>query len=202
MAKSKRKSEKRLTPRQIAFVGAYLQTLCASAAVHAAGYRMTRGAAEVEGSRLLRHPQVARAIAERLTARLRAADISVERTLEQLRRHAYWDPGCIWMVDPTTGARRLKYPDEMTVEERAGIAGWEAVRRNVEGGDGHQDQVIKVRQTDQLKALELLARYQGLLVERVEVDVGLSEALIQRLEAGRARVAAEAKKRIGEGSHG
>lgn len=197
MANAKRKRSARLTPRQAAFVSAYLQTLCASAAIRAAGYRpATQHAAEVEGSRLLRHVGVARAIAERLAARLRAADISVERTLEQLRRHAFFDPGCLW------DHGRLREIEELTEEQRAAIAGQEIIVKNAAGGDGHTDTIYKVKQSDQIKALELLMRYHGLLVDRVEVDVGFSESLIQRLEAGRARVAAEAKKRIGEGSHG
>jgi hypothetical protein len=67
------------------------------------------------------------------------------------------------------------------------------VRRNVDGADGHSDTVVKVRLVDRGKYVELAAKHQGMLTEKVELSG--DDALIQALYAGRAR-ALEARKSL------
>jgi len=48
------------------------------------------------------------------------------------------------------------------------------VRENVKGGDGHSDTVLKYKLEPRRGFVELAARHQGMLNDRIEV-VGLSE---------------------------
>ena len=56
-----------------------------------------------------------------------------------------------------------------TEEMAAAVASIEVVRRNVAGGDGHSDTVVKIRFWSKLKALELLCKHLGLL-EKADAD--------------------------------
>jgi hypothetical protein len=60
--------------------------------------------------------------------------------------------------------------------------------RSGKGEDADEVHVTKVRTWDKVRALEILAKYLGLLVEKVEVSV--SDDLAARLAAGRNRVQA------------
>lgn len=48
------------------------------------------------------------------------------------------------------------------------LASVEIIVKNAQAGDGHMDTVHKLRLWDKTKALEMLAKYHGLLQERVE----------------------------------
>jgi hypothetical protein len=87
----------------------------------------------------------------------------------------------------------LKPLHELTEAEAFAIAGFDVVRRNLEGGDGHTDTIVKVRLVDRGKYVELAAKHQGMLTEKVELSG--DDALIQALYAGRAR-ALEARKSL------
>lgn len=61
---------------------------------------------------------------------------------------------------------------DLTKAQSACIASVEMLRRNIESGDGHTDTVLKVKFWDKLKALEMLAKHFGLLVEKLEHSGG------------------------------
>ena len=129
-----------------------------------------------------RAPQVRRKAAERL-----ADLIDPDRALREAARLAYSDIGAL--LDDHGNLRPIRaWPREI----RAAVGQVEVVRRNVDSGDGHTDDVLKVRLWDKPRALELLAKHLGLLKERLEVDV--SEGLVERLLAGRRRVAEDRTK--------
>ena len=94
-------------------------------------------------------PQVKAAARERL-----ADLIDPDRALREAARLAYAD-----IRELYTAEGKLKpikdWPDDLA----ASIGGVEFVRRNVEGGDGHQDDVIKVKAWDKPKALEMLFKH-------------------------------------------
>jgi hypothetical protein len=52
------------------------------------------------------------------------------------------------------------------------VAGLDVVIKNAEAGDGHTDRVLKLRTHDKLKALELWAKYRGLLTDKHDVRSG------------------------------
>jgi phage terminase small subunit len=80
-------AREKLTPKQEAFVSAYLQTGSATAAYRRAydASKMTSGAIEVEGKRLLKHPLITlrlRAAQERVAAK---SEVTAAKILDELR---------------------------------------------------------------------------------------------------------------------
>jgi phage terminase small subunit len=57
---------------------------------------------------------------------------------------------------------------KMTREQAASIASFEVIKKNAEAGDGQTDVVHKIRVWDRVKTLEILAKYLGLLKDKVE----------------------------------
>jgi phage terminase small subunit len=111
-------------------------------------------------------PQVKQAAQERLRDEvLRLVD--PDRALREAARLAYSDVRELY-----TDKGQLKpmkdWPDDLA----AAIAGVEFVRRNVDGADGHSDDVIKVKVWDKPKALEMLFKNLGLYAaEKQEVTI-------------------------------
>ena len=112
----------------------------------------------------------------------RLADlIDPDRALREAARLAYSDIRELY--DDNGQLKPLKqWPDDLA----AAVGGVEFVRRNVDGADGHSDDVIKVKLWDKPKNLELLFRHLGLLKEGVTVNVNIG-TLAERLAAGRKR---------------
>ncbi len=119
----------------------------------------------------------------RAKANERLADlIDPDRALREAARLAYSDIRQLY--DEKGRLKPMKdWPDDLA----AAIGGVEFVRRNVEGGDGHQDDVIKIKAWDKPKALEMLFKHLGLLTEKLDITVRGS--LEDRIKAGRDRVA-------------
>lgn len=91
----------------------------------------------------------------RAKANERLADlIDPDRALREAARLAYADVRELY--DENNKLKPMKdWPDELA----AAIGGVEFVRRNVEGGDGHSDDVIKIKVWDKPKALEMLFKH-------------------------------------------
>ena len=130
-------------------------------AAKAAGYSATTAA--FQASRLLKNVKVKRLIAQLTAAQNKKLDISVERTLEQIARHAYVDPRALFNDDGT-----LKKISELDADTAACIAG---VQMGT-GRNGKRVESIKI--TNQLRALEMLGNYLKLFAEhRNPVDLGV-----------------------------
>jgi len=173
---------RKLTPKQERFIVEYMKTSNASQAAINAGYSAVTAASS--GPRLLNHPEVARRLALRVERSLTAADVSPNRVIEELARLALGD---ISQIYDETG--NLKPLSEIDADVRRTISGIEVSKtRSGRGEDADEVHVTKVRTWDKVRALEILAKYLGLLVEKVEVSV--SDDLAARLAAGRNRVQA------------
>lgn len=100
----------------------------------------------------------------RAKANERLADlIDPDRALREAARLAYADIRQLY--DPQGRLKPIKdWPDDLA----AAIGGVEFVRRNVDGADGHTDDVIKVKAWDKVRALEMLFKHLGLLTEKLE----------------------------------
>ena len=107
-----------------------------------------------------------RAIKERL---LRDEELTVEATVEAIRRGQQYD---IRQLLDERG--NFKPIHDLTEEEAWCIAGAEVIVKNAEAGDGHTDKVLKLKFINRDRYVELAAKHQGMLTERIEV-VGLSE---------------------------
>ena len=112
---------------------------------------------------------------------LRDEQLTVESTVEAIRRGQQYDARALY--DATGNLRPIHTLSE---EEAWCIAGFDVVRRNLEGGDGHQDVVVKVKLVDRGRYVELAAKHQGMLTERVEISGEVT--LASRIAAARKRL--------------
>jgi hypothetical protein len=103
------------------------------------------------------------AIRERV---LRDEELTVESTVEAIRRGQQYD---IRQLLDDTG--NFKPVHQLTEEEAWCIAGVEVIIKNAAAGDGHTDRVLKLKFVDRGKYVELAARHQGMLHDKVDVNV-------------------------------
>lgn len=166
--------------KQDRFVAEYLIDLNGAAAVRRAGYSHVRP--DQQAYELLRKPEIAAAIAEGKARQMASADLSAVRVLEELRRLAFVNARDYWNTDGSA-----KHPLQLTAEQGACVAGFEVLIKNVAAGDGVQDTIHKFKLWNKPQALEMLAKHYELLVEHIKVDTVAADALLARLDAGRAR---------------
>jgi phage terminase small subunit len=150
-----------LTPKQQRFIAEYLIDLNATAAALRAGY--SEKTASTQGHENLRKPEIAAAISEGKARQLESADLSAARVLEELRRLALSDARGFW--DESGDLKPIR---ELTAEQGACLAGFEAViGKRTEQGKA-PDVIHKIKLWNKPQALEALAKHFGLLVERVK----------------------------------
>lgn len=169
-----------MTPKQARFIAEYLIDLNATQAAIRAGY--SPKTANEQAARLLANVSVQAAVAAGKARQLTAADLTAARVLEELRRVAFVNAKAYWTADGDA-----KHPRELTLEEGAALAGFEVLIKNAKAGDGVTDTIHKFRLWDKVKALEILAKHFGLLVDRVEIVD--AQQRVQRLQAARTRAA-------------
>jgi phage terminase small subunit len=147
--------------RRARFVTNYVRCLNATQAAKEAGY--SEKSAHVQGSQLLKNAKVRQEIDAILKRRLKKDELSAERILEELRRIATFDYRQFYDAEGN-----FKPPTEWTEEMGAVVSSSETVIKNVTAGDRKQDTVTKIRLNPKTDALNTLAKYFGLLSERVE----------------------------------
>lgn len=159
-----------LTPKQQRFVDEYLIDLNATQAATRAGSKAER--ADQAGYEFLRNPEVAAAIAERSEKHAKKLDITAEKVLAAIAEIAFGDVRKMFTAD---GA--LIRPHEWDDETAAAVAGMDVV--TVSAGEGMVEHVAKIKRTDRLRALDMLARHHSLYNDKVEVSVtkGLADLL-------------------------
>ena len=105
--------------------------------------------------------------------------VDPDRALREAARLAYSD-----ITELLDGEGRLKPIAEWPEDLRAAVSSFEVTKRNGVVGDDEQEEVLKVHLWDKLKALELLAKHLGLLVNRLHVT-GDWDRLAARLASAR-----------------
>ena len=171
MSKAKKPRTKKATAtrphppddRRQRFIVEYLVDQNATQAARRAGY--SERTAHAQGSRLLRNAGIADAIRQRQAARLERAELTADRVIEELRRLALVDARSFF-----DDHGNIKPVSELTAEQGAALASFEVLIKNAEAGDRKQDVVHKLKLWDKVRALELLAKYFKLLVDRVQVE--------------------------------
>lgn len=139
-----------MTPRQRRFVDEYLIDLDGKHAAIRAGYR--RSDAKACGSRLLRQPDVAAAIAAAMAERARRTGVTPERVLEELARIAFvdWRKLAAWGPDGVS----VTESRELSPAETAAVA-----RVSIDGGWENR---VAIATHDKQRALDTLTRILGL----------------------------------------
>lgn len=152
----------KLTPKQRRFVGEYLIDLSATAAARRAGY--SAKTAHSCGPRLLANAGVAAAIATAMRARSEATKIDAEWVLRQaVELHLRCMQEVKPALHPTT---RLPLRDE--------------------GGNS----VFTFNAAAAARALELIGKHVSVNAFEENVRINAGESIIERLQAGRARLKA------------
>lgn len=148
-----------LTPKQAMFAAEYLVDANATRAAIAAGY--SAKSAAVTGARLLKNPRIAEIIGARQKRRLELADVSADRTIMEVAKIAYHDPGAFF--DEHGNLLPVAKLGEM---ERAALEGFEVEVKKLPGGE--RSVLKKVKKADRIRALELLGKYQKLWTDKLE----------------------------------
>jgi hypothetical protein len=103
------------------------------------------------------------AIAEKTEAQLKRAEITAQEVVNQI---AYIARSRLdWFFDERGN---LLPPEKLSPDAAAALEGWDVVRRYVASGDGHTDEVIRIRRWNKVE-LKLLAQRFGLLDERAQL---------------------------------
>jgi phage terminase small subunit len=157
---------KGLTRKQELFVAEYLIDLNATRAASAAGY--SKKGADVTGSKLLVNPKVSEQIAKKSEKRLEKLELTGERIIDELKKLAFYDPKDLFEDDGS-----VKLMRDIPEDCRKALVGFE-VAEIFDGATGEQKHAIgllkKVKQTERIRALELLGRWRelGLWKDSVE----------------------------------
>lgn len=94
--------------------------------------------------------------------------VTAARVMQELAALAFHDARGFWTKDG-----KLKAIHELSREQGAALAGFEAIIKNAQAGDGKQDLVHKIKFWDKPRSLEMLAKHFGLLTDKVEHSGGI-----------------------------
>lgn len=168
--------------RRTRFIKEYLLDQNATRAAIAAGY--SEKSAKVTGSRLLTNANVAGEINKKNAEINQKLDLSAERIKLEIARLCYYDPADYWNADGTA-----KPMHEISEDARRAIGGFECAELFEGSGEERKQAgyIKKFKLMDKGRALELAARVQKMLVDRVEISG--DDALLKALDAGRKRAA-------------
>lgn len=115
-------------------------------------------------------------------ATLAAIEVTAARTMLELARVAFGDLRTFFDADGN-----LKPIPDWTPDQGAQVASFEIIKKNAAAGDGVIDTVHKFKVWDKVRALEMLAKHFGLLIDKVELSGQVD--IIGILQQARARLA-------------
>lgn len=155
-------SEK-LTPKQHLFIQEYIKDFNASRAAIAAGY--SQKTASEMGYENLNKPHLQRAIAEVIQVRGERISREGDDVVRKLWEAMEADP-IDYLVVESDGSIRAMPLEEIPVETRRLITKMRVKRRRV--GENTEIEEFEITLMSKDRALELLAKHHGLLLDRVE----------------------------------
>ncbi len=152
------------------FCQEYLKDLNATQAAIRAKY--SKKTANVQGPRLLVNVSVAQRIAELKEKRDKRTELTQDWIIKELKLIGGSDLQNYIDIDPNTGAMRAKGFEEMPEGTSRALQSIKEDRVIKEDADGKKVTVydkVNFRVHDKIRALEILAKHKGMLVERHEV---------------------------------
>ena len=167
--------------RRTRFIKEYLIDQNATRAAKDSGF--SEKTAYSQGQRLLKNVEVQQAICKANAKINNKLELTPERIRAEVARLCYYDPADFWNANGTAKAMH-----EIPEDARRAIGGFESAELFEGSGEDRAQigYIKKFKLMDKGRALELAARIEKMLVDRVEVTVG--QDLVQRLAAGRKRV--------------
>jgi phage terminase small subunit len=185
---------KPLSTRQARFAAEYAVDGNGAAAAVRAGY--SAAAAPAIATRLLRYAHVREEVARLAAQNIERAGLSAAIVMEAIRRQVEADVRHLFDANG-----RLRAIHELSAEDAAMIAGFEAVTRDVTPGEkGPPALVLKVKLAPRDRYVEMAAKHFKLLTEVIRVED--ENARVASLLRGRDRVAEAAKRRRGAAGDG
>lgn len=181
------KKTKGLTPKEEIFVREFLATGNATKAAIAAGY--SPGSAGVTGSKLLKKAKISQELANLRKKLFAKLEISAEKVLQGIAELAFFDIRKFF-----TAAGSLVPIHELDDQTARALKGCDVEKLFRHFGKGQAEEsgtITKIRVADRLEALELLGRHLKLFTDKLEITD--SQAIVRKLQEGRARVAAMKK---------
>ena len=154
------------TAKQRRFAEEYMKDLNATQAAIRAGY--SKRSAEWIGPQLLTKPHVAELVGELRAAQTERTGSDADRIKEALRAIAYSDQ----RKYQKWGASGVNVLESSGLTDKEAMAVAE-VSQMITGAGGS----FKIRQFDKLRALELLAKMEGLLSDKLELTMPWSKEL-------------------------
>lgn len=147
--------------RMALFIAEYPKDLNASKAAQRAGYKWP----DKVGSQLLKHPAVKAALAASIGEKMELAGLEVDRTLEEVRRLAFFDP-----IDLLEADGSVKQMKDIPEAVRSIIASFEIVELFEGTGENKHCYGLlkKIKFTDRQCALDKLMRYHSLYTDKIE----------------------------------
>lgn len=177
-----------LSPKEQIFIREVLRTGNATRAVVLAGY--SAATASVTGSKLLRKAKVAAELAKVREKLLQKIEIDAEKVLQGIAQVAFFDVRKFFSADGSLKA--ISDLDQATAFALKGLDVEKLFHHFGKGQAEEKGTITKVRFADRLEALELLGRHLKLFTDKLEITD--SQAIVQKLQQGRARVAEMKKK--------
>ena len=148
-----------LTNKQQRFVAEYVVDCNATQAAIRAGY--SKKTAGLIGHENLHKPKIADGIAKAQQAALDDAGLRAADVLREVRRGLSRDYRRLFNKQ-----NNVHQPSDVDDDTASMVSGVDVVKRNLVGGDGHTDEVIKVRLEPKAKYVELGMKHLGLLQEK------------------------------------
>ncbi|OIJ22013.1 hypothetical protein BKP45_04875 [Anaerobacillus alkalidiazotrophicus] len=145
-----------LTPKQQRFIEEYLVDLNGSAAAVRAGYSIKTS--RVIAAELLTKPNIQAAIKEQMDAAAMRNQVTVDDIVQQLAKIAFADIKDF-----------VSWDEQGNVQVKAAAEVDGTVISEISSIDTQNGKNFKFRRNDQLKALELLSRHLGMLIDRKEI---------------------------------
>jgi phage terminase small subunit len=185
-----------LTPKEQIFIREYLIDGNGTRAAVAAGY--AAASAGVAASKLLKKAKVRTELDGLRAGMCEKLEISAERVLQGLAQLAWFDPRKFYekevrvedgkIVEQRGALRQVIDLDDAEAFALQGIDVQKLFRHYGKGASEEIGTLTKIRFADRGLALERLGRYLKLFTDKVELTN--TDAVMQKLKEGRARVAA------------
>ena len=156
--------------RQEQFCQEYLKDLNGTKAAERAKY--SKKTACEQASRLLANVKIQQRIAELKKKREERTKVTQDRVVKELALLGFSDLKDYITIDSLTGAIQAKGFEKMPAETSRALQSVQEDRVIKEDADGKKTTVydkVKFKTHDKIRALEILARHLGMLVERHEV---------------------------------
>lgn len=159
-----------LTDKQLLFAREYLIDKNATQAAIRAGYSVKT--ADAIGKENLRKPRIQVEIQKGLDAALERADVSVDRIANEFAKVAFADMGSFlrYNTDTYELTDEMGNPDVRTVQNIVMRPSEEVDTSVIQEVSISKDGTFKFKLHDKLKALDALARWQQMFIDRTQVE--------------------------------